>query len=113
MVNLSLSKVGKPFLASNDAKLVEAPRIKIGKWYVYIAKSRTNRYYVGMTMNINKRMVRHNSSRGSRFAINQGPFELVYISDSYSSKSEARKREIQLKGWKRVKKEKLINGSWS
>jgi hypothetical protein len=26
MVNLSLSKVGKPFLASNDAELVEAPK---------------------------------------------------------------------------------------
>jgi putative endonuclease len=93
--------------------LSKHPRIKMEEWYVYIAKSRTNRYYVGMTMNVDKRIVRHNSSRGSRFAINQGPFEVVYISDSYSSKSEARKREIQLKGWKRVKKEKLINGDWS
>jgi hypothetical protein len=30
--------------------------------------------------------------------------------EEYPNKSEARKREIQLKGWTRIKKEKLIRG---
>ena len=42
----------------------------------------------------------------------QGPFTLVYKSNSYISKSIAREREIQIKKWSREKKEKLINGEW-
>ncbi|MBT3292967.1 GIY-YIG nuclease family protein [Candidatus Peregrinibacteria bacterium] len=81
-------------------------------WYVYIAKSRTNRYYVGITTDPQKRIIKHNSGNGSRFAINQGPFELLYTSDPFIEKSDARKREIQIKKWTQEKKENLINGEW-
>ena len=43
----------------------------------------------------------------------RGPFELVYKSKPYENKSGARKRESQIKKWRREKKEKLINGEWS
>jgi predicted GIY-YIG superfamily endonuclease len=82
-------------------------------WFVYIAQANTGRYYVGITKNPNKRLAKHNSGEGSKFARDQGPFKLVYISASFGNKSEARKREIQLKGWTRQKKEKLITGTWS
>ena len=48
--------------------------------------------------------------KGSKFAVNQGPFQLVYVSKSFSNKSQARKREIQVKGWRREKKIMLIKG---
>lgn len=82
-------------------------------WYVYIAKARTGRYYVGMTTNAHDRIKKHNAGNGARFAMQQGPFTLVYVSDCFASKSEARVREIQLKGWSRAKKEKLISGEWA
>ena len=81
-------------------------------WYVYIAKAKTGRYYTGITTNPNKRIIKHNSGKGSRFAIEQGPFDLVYISKAFPGKSEARKREIQIKGWSREKKLNLISGAW-
>lgn len=81
-------------------------------WYVYIAESITKRYYVGITQDVNERIKRHNKKRGSKFAVNQGPFKLVYQSDPLINKSVARKREVQIKGWSRSKKEKLINGEW-
>ena len=81
-------------------------------WYVYIAKAKTGRYYTGITTNPNKRIIKHNSGKGSRFAIEQGPLELVYISKAFPDKSEVRKREIQIKGWSREKKLKLIIGVW-
>ena len=81
-------------------------------WYVYIALTRTNRYYVGITTNPQERIEEHNSGKGSRFAINQGPFSLVYVSTSYPDKSTARKREVQIKKWSREKKERLIRGEW-
>lgn len=79
-------------------------------WFVYIAKARTGRYYVGITTNPAARIEKHNTGKGSRFAINQGPFTLVHTSSPFPGKSEARKREIQLKGWTRNKKERLIGG---
>jgi predicted GIY-YIG superfamily endonuclease len=81
-------------------------------WFIYIAKAHTGRYYTGITNNPARRIKKHNTGQGSQFARDQGPFELVYVSLPLPSKSDARKREIQLKGWSRVKKEKLISGEW-
>ena len=82
------------------------------KWYVYIAKARTKRLYVGISTNPIERISKHNLGKGSRFAVNQGPLELVYISSPFQNKSEARKRETQVKKWSREKKDKLITGEW-
>ena len=82
------------------------------KWYVYIAKARTQRFYTGITTDPVKRVMKHNTGEGAKFAINQGPFSLVYVSMPFPSKSEARKREIQVKDWSQVKKLKLISGEW-
>ena len=79
-------------------------------WFVYIAKARTGRFYVGITNDPIARIERHNTGRGSRMALQQGPFELIYTSDSFLNKSEARKRGVQIKGWGRGKKVKLIKG---
>ena len=56
-------------------------------WYVYIAEARTGRYYTGITTNAGKRIIKHNSGKGSRFGIEQGPFELVYVSEAFPNKS--------------------------
>ena len=81
-------------------------------WYVYIAKARTQRFYTGISNKPDSRIIEHNLGRGSRFAINQGPLELVYVSSPFPNKSEARKREIQVKNWSRSKKFKFIKGEW-
>ncbi len=82
------------------------------QWFVYIATAHTGRYYVGITTNPQERIKEHNSGEGSKFAMNQGPFVLSYVSLPLPNKSEARKREMQIKGWTREKKEKLIRGEW-
>lgn len=81
-------------------------------WYVYIAKAKTGYYYTGITNNPELRIIKHNSGKGSQMAMQQGPFELVYVSPEFPDKSEARKRESQLKKWSREKKKKLIRGEW-
>lgn len=82
-------------------------------WFVYIAEARTGAYYVGITTDPTERIAKHNRGDGSRMAIQQGPFILRYTSEPLKSKSEARLREAQIKGWSREKKEKLIKGEWS
>ena len=81
-------------------------------WRAYIAKTITGRYYVGITTDTERRIEMHNAGKGSKLAKDQGPFVLVYESAPFVDKSEARKREVQLKGWSRAKKEKLIKGEW-
>lgn len=88
---------------------VEEP-IAIKPWFLYIAQARTSRFYVSITTDPKERLFEHNSGDGSRFAKQQGPFKPVYVSQPFPNKSEARKREIQIKGWTREKKLKLING---
>ena len=84
----------------------------IMQWYVYIAKAKTGFYYTGITTSPKERITKHNKGIGSQMGKQQGPFVLVYISPLFGSKSEARKREAQIKRWSREKKEKLIRGDW-
>ena len=79
-------------------------------WYVYIAKAKTGFYYTGITTDIIERITKHNKGKGSQMGRQQGPFMLAYQSPPFLTKSEARKREAQVKGWSRQKKEKLIKG---
>ncbi len=81
------------------------------QWFVYIAQARTGRLYVGMSQDPKERIAEHNSGKGAYFARLQGPFTLVYQSQPFI-KSEAAKRERQLKGWTQAKKKKLITGEW-
>ena len=82
-------------------------------WFVYLAKARTTRYYTGISTDPLERLEEHNAREGSNFSKEQGPMKLVYYSKPFASKSEARKREAQIKDWTRVKKEKLIRGEWA
>jgi len=79
-------------------------------WFTYILLCSDSSYYVGITNDLEKRVVLHNSGKGSKYLLSKLPVKLVY-SEKHINKSEARIREIQLKGWSRIKKEKLINGS--
>jgi putative endonuclease len=66
------------------------------QWYTYIIySSSTDRYYVGHTQNLSLRLERHNSgnSRSTKHGI---PWEIVYF-EVYSTKSEAMKREYEIK----------------
>ena len=82
------------------------------QWFVYIAESRTCRYYIGMTTDPFRRLEEHNSGSGSQLAAQQGPFRMRYVSPAFGDKSSARLREAQLKRWSKAKKEKLIRGEW-
>lgn len=82
-------------------------------WYLYIAESKSGKYYVGITTDVENRINNHNLGRGSQLAKIDGPFTLRYVSENLGSQSRARKKEIQIKKWSRDKKEKLISEEWS
>ena len=79
------------------------------KHFVYVLKSQIHwRFYVGMTTNIDKRVGEHN--RGyTKSTKGYGPWFLFFF-EEYTTREEARKREIYLKSG--VGKEK-IKELWS
>ncbi|KAF0142760.1 MAG: putative endonuclease containing a URI domain [Stygiobacter sp.] len=65
-------------------------------YHTYILYSSSlDKYYVGYTQNLELRIERHNSSWG-KFTSSGIPWKLVY-SESFQTKSDAIKREVQIK----------------
>lgn len=78
------------------------------KWFVYIVECKNKSYYTGITSDINRRLNEHNSGNGGSFTRAFGPVRLLW-KESHPSRSSATKRETQIKGWSRIRKEKLFN----
>jgi len=78
-------------------------------YYVYILRTSSNTLYIGQTNNLGKRIREHKDKkgRGAKYIRYFHSFDLVYH-EKLSSKAEAMRREWQLKGWTRAKKETLI-----
>jgi putative endonuclease len=79
-------------------------------YYVYILLCRGGSYYIGSTNNIDKRFKDHLAGRGARYTKSHKPEKIIYR-EKFSTKSEALKREAELKKWSKTKKEALINKS--
>ncbi len=82
------------------------------KWFVYIFRCKDQSYYTGLTSQPDKRWMQHVGGLGSAYTMYHPVEKLVYL-EEYENLEEARLRELQIKGWTRMKKEKLINGTWS
>lgn len=80
-------------------------------WFAYIARARTGRYYVGITDDVEKRIQKHNSGKGSKFAINQGPFVLVYTSPEFQINQKLEKGKFSLRGGANIKKKNSLEES--
>lgn len=78
--------------------------------YVYILKCKDNSFYTGWTTDLSKRIQRHNLELGAKYTRSRRPVELIYF-ETFENKSEALKREYQIKQLTRKQKEKLIEGN--
>lgn len=81
------------------------------KWYIYILECKDGSYYIGRTWKPEIRYEQHWSGFGGKYTAKHGVKRLAYL-EEYESFEEAKLRENQLKGWTRIKKEKLIKGEW-
>ncbi len=77
------------------------------QFWVYIMGSRTGVLYVGMTGFFTRRIGQHKSGLIDGFTKKYGVDRLLYY-EVYSDVGKAKRRELQLKGWRREKKIKLI-----
>ena len=78
-------------------------------WYVYIVKCKDDSLYTGITTDLKRRLTEHNSNnlKGAKSLRGKRPVQIVY-SEEYETQTEARKREVAIKNWKRKYKLKLI-----
>lgn len=76
-------------------------------FFVYMIKNKTDKLYIGISENPEKRLRNHNQERGATFT-QHGNFKIVFL-EEYSSLALARQREVQIKKWRRDKKEFLIH----
>ncbi len=78
-------------------------------WFVYIVRCSDYTLYTGVTTDLQRRIDEHNSGhkKGAKYTRPRRPVTLVY-SEELGSRSEACRREYQIKQMAVGKKEQLI-----
>tara|TARA_Y100001980_G_C14350006_1_gene161339 strand:+ start:91 stop:354 length:264 start_codon:yes stop_codon:yes gene_type:complete len=76
-------------------------------WVVYMLKCRDSSIYTGISNNLKKRLNTHANGFGSKYVRARLPFRLIYIEEC-QSRSNAIKREIEIKKLNKKNKELLI-----
>ena len=77
-------------------------------YYLYILRCQDKTLYSGITVNLDRRLIEHNSSKlGAKYTRARRPVKLVY-SKKYRNRSTASKAEIKIKKMARQKKLNLI-----
>lgn len=72
-------------------------------WYVYILLCADNSLYTGITNDIDKRLADHKAGIGGAYTRSHKPVKILYTEQA-SSRSDALKRELEIKSWTRKKK---------
>lgn len=80
-------------------------------FYIYILRSTSNDLYIGQTNNLHNREQQqlHKTQKAAKFIKDGKEWKLAYT-EQYETRLLAMRRELQLKGWTRAKKEALIAG---
>ena len=76
---------------------------------VYIVRCADGTLYTGYARDPSARETVHNQGRGARYTCGRRPVRLVY-SEAFRSRSDALKREYEVKRWSRARKEMLVSG---
>ena len=80
----------------------------MNEFFTYILECSDKSFYVGCTNNLEKRLEQHNNSKwGAHYTKIRRPVILKY-SEGFKTLKEARRRESEIKRWRREKKIKLF-----
>ena len=78
-------------------------------YYVYILECLNKTLYTGITNNLERRFNEHRTGRGGHYT-SANPGKRIRYYEEYPSRSEALKREAQIKRWSRMKKLAYLKG---
>jgi putative endonuclease len=89
---------------------VDAPADDRWMAYVYILRCSDGSYYVGSTVNLERRLAQHHTGDGAAYTRRRRPIQLVWA-EEFDRLDDAFAREKEVKGWSRSKREALIAGN--
>jgi len=78
-------------------------------YFAYILECVDGTYYTGSTDNLFMRVAQHNEGRGARYTRMRLPAKLVYH-EEFGDRSQAVKREREIKRMSRAQKKSMIDG---
>ena len=82
------------------------------QYFVCILLCSDNSYYTGITNNIENRLYEHqNDTDIKAYTFKRRPLKLVF-QEAFNDVNQAIAFEKQIKGWRRSKKEAIINDEW-
>ena len=81
-----------------------------GGHFVYMVRCADGTLYTGYARDPQSRALAHNSGRGAKYTSGRRPVTLIYV-ERFRSKGRALRREIEIKGWPRKRKEQLCGGT--
>lgn len=77
-------------------------------YVTYILECADGSLYVGCTNDLEKRIKQHNESKwGAHYTKLRRPVTLKHL-EEFKTLKEARRREVEIKGWRREKKLRLM-----
>jgi putative endonuclease len=77
-------------------------------YYVYIILCKDSSYYTGYAENVKRRLEQHKKGQGAKYTRMHEPEKIVYV-EEFDSRSEAMKREQEIKSLSHNKKQQLVN----
>jgi putative endonuclease len=77
-------------------------------WFVYILEAANKSLYTGITTDVKRRMLQHKQGKGAKYTRNFGFKKLLYTQE-LPSRSQALKREAEIKKLSRRQKLQVIN----
>jgi len=79
-------------------------------WYVYMLKCADGAIYTGITDNVERRFEEHVSGKGGHYTNYNRVNEVLYR-EPFESRTDAERRETQIKRWSHAKKLALAKGN--
>src|SRR5262249_55228627 len=79
------------------------------EWFCYMLRCSDDSLYVGIALDPDERVKRHNWGLGPEYTARRQPVRLIW-KERCGDSGAARQREEEIKGWSRKKKLKLVAG---
>lgn len=76
-------------------------------YYIYILECKDGTLYTGITTDVERRFNEHKNKKGGHYTSARGVVRVAYT-EEHPNRSEASKREAEIKGWGRDRKIALI-----
>lgn len=78
-------------------------------WFVYILRCQDDSLYTGISPDPEKRFTVHINGKGGNYTRSHKPVKIIY-QEQCATKSDALKREVEIKRLTRKQKEDVISG---